>query len=149
MTNIYILIAVALIAGAVIPTQTAVNNKMAGTLASPILAALVSFVVGTLALLVYVVATGEKFGDLSAARNAPLSAWLGGLLGAFFVASTIILLPRLGVVLTISLVIAGQLAMSLVIDHFGLLGMPVKEISLARIAGIVLVGVGAVVIRKF
>lgn len=149
MSNIYLLIAIALIAGAVIPTQTAVNNKMAGALASPILAALVSFVVGTLALLVYVLATGEKFGDLSAARNAPPLAWVGGLLGAFFVASTIILLPRLGVVLTISLVIAGQLVMSLVIDHFGLLGMPVKEISLARIAGIVLVGVGAVVIRKF
>lgn len=119
------------------------------SLSSPILAALVSFVVGTVSLLIYVIASGEKFSDVSLARNAPAFAWLGGLLGAFFVASTIILLPRLGVVLTISLVIAGQMIMSLIIDHFGLLGTPVKEINLARVTGVILIGVGAVIIRKF
>lgn len=122
---------------------------MATSLSSPILAALVSFVVGTVSLLIYVIASGEKIADVSLARNAPVFAWLGGLLGAFFVASTIILLPRLGVVLTISLVIAGQMIMSLIIDHFGLLGTPVKEINLARVSGVILIGVGAVIIRKF
>lgn len=149
MTNIYILIAVALIAGAVIPTQTALNNKMAGTVSSPILAALVSFLVGTTTILIYALASGERVASLADAKNAPPAAWLGGVLGAFFVASTIVLLPRLGVVLTISLVIAGQLIMSLVIDHFGLLGLPVKEISLPKLVGIALVGVGAVIIRKY
>lgn len=149
MSNTYLLIVVALIAGAVIPTQTSLNNRMATSLSSPILAALVSFVVGTVSLLIYVIASGEKIADVSLARNAPVFAWLGGLLGAFFVASTIILLPRLGVVLTISLVIAGQMIMSLIIDHFGLLGTPVKEINLARVSGVILIGVGAVIIRKF
>ncbi len=149
MANTYLLIVVALIAGAVIPTQTSLNNRMATSLSSPILAALVSFVVGTVSLLIYVIASGEKIADVSLARNAPAFAWLGGLLGAFFVASTIILLPRLGVVLTISLVIAGQMIMSLIIDHFGLLGTPVKEINLARVSGVILIGVGAVIIRKF
>lgn len=149
MSNTYLLIVVALIAGAVIPTQTSLNNRMATSLSSPILATLVSFVVGTVSLLIYVIASGEKIADVSLARNAPVFAWLGGLLGAFFVASTIILLPRLGVVLTISLVIAGQMIMSLIIDHFGLLGTPVKEINLARVSGVILIGVGAVIIRKF
>lgn len=149
MSSTYFLIAIALIAGAIIPTQTAVNNKMAGALSSPILAALVSFMVGTASLLIYAVVSGERLGSLGEARNAPSISWLGGILGAFFVASTIILLPRLGVVMTISLVIAGQLVMSLVIDHFGLLGMPVREISVPRVIGILLVGIGAVLIRKF
>ena len=149
VTNLYILITVALIAGAVIPTQTALNNKMSGTLSSPILAALVSFLVGTTTLLIYALASGERISSLTDAKNAPPTAWLGGVLGAFFVASTIILLPRLGVVLTISLVIAGQLMMSLLIDHFGLLGLPVKEISVPRMIGVVFVGIGAVLIRKF
>lgn len=149
VSNIYILAIVALIAGAVIPAQTALNNKMSGAVASPILAALVSFLVGSTTILIYALLTGEKVSNLSMAKDAAPSAWLGGVLGAFFVASTIILLPRLGVVLTISLVIAGQLVMSVIIDHYGLLGLPVKAVSLPRIAGVVLVAIGAILIRKY
>lgn len=149
VSNIYILVIVALIAGAVIPTQTALNNKMAGAVSSPILAALVSFLVGSLTILIYALASGEKVANLSMAKDAQPTAWLGGMLGAFFVASTIILLPRLGVVLTISLVIAGQLVVSLIIDHYGLLGLPVKEVSLPRLAGVALVAIGAILIRKY
>lgn len=149
MSNIYILIFVALLAGAAIPAQTALNNKMAGAVSSPILAALVSFLVGSTTILIYALASGEKISNLSVAKDAESTAWLGGVLGAFFVASTIILLPRLGVVLTISLVIAGQLVMSLVIDHFGLLGLPVKAVTLPRVAGVALIAIGAILIRKY
>jgi bacterial/archaeal transporter family-2 protein len=139
----------ALLAGAAIPTQTAMNNRMAGAVSSPILAALVSFLVGSTTILIYAVVSGEKISNLSIAKNAEWTAWLGGVLGAFFVASTIILLPRLGVVLTISLVIAGQMVMSLVIDHFGLLGLPVKAVTYPKIAGVALIAIGAILIRKY
>lgn len=139
----------ALIAGAFLPVQTAVNNKMAMTVGSPILAALVSFVVGTFGLLIYALATGESVSSVASAKNAPAIAWIGGLLGAFFVTATVILLPRLGVALTISLIIAGQMAAAVAIDHYGLLGVPIKEVSLARLLGVLLVTAGVILIRKF
>ena len=109
MSNIYFLLFVALVAGAVLPVQTAVNNKMAVTVGSPVLGALVSFAVGTLSILIYSIASGESLASIPDSKDAPLIAWIGGLLGAFFVTSTIILLPRIGVAMTISLIIAGQM----------------------------------------
>lgn len=149
MNSVYILLVVALIAGVVLPVQTAANNKMALAVGSPILGALVSFIVGTLSILTYAIVSGESLSALTDSKNAPTIAWIGGILGAFFVASTIILLPRLGVAVTVSLIIAGQLIAAVVMDHYGLLGVPVKEISLLRIAGILLIVGGVVLVRKF
>jgi len=149
MSNIYVLLLVALVAGAVLPVQTAVNNKMAVTVGSPVLGALVSFAVGTLSILIYSLASGESLPSLSSSKDAPAIAWIGGLLGAFFVTATIILMPRVGVAMTISLIIAGQLITALVMDHFGLLGLEVRQVTPLRIVGVVLVGLGAVLIRKF
>ena len=149
MSPLYFFIFLALLAGAVLPTQTALNNKLAVTVGDPILAAFISFVVGTLALFAYSLATGVSFGNIASAKNAPPSAWLGGVLGAFFVASTIILLPRLGVAMTFGLVVAGQMLVTLLYDHFGFLGLDVKEITLGRVGGVILVILGVVLIRKF
>lgn len=149
MSNIYFYLLIALLAGAMMPTQAATNNKMAAFVDSPILAAFVSFVVGTVALLVYAVLAGIPMGNLAGVRNAPPIAWAGGFLGAFFVAAAVTLVPRLGVAMTFSLIIAGQMIVTLIIDHFGLLGIPVKEISIPRVAGILLIAAGVVLIRKF
>src|SRR6478735_2055361 len=146
MSNIYFYILLALAAGAMMPTQAATNNKMAGVVESPILAAFISFFVGTVALFVYMLLSGSPLGNLSSAKDAPAIAWIGGLLGAFFVTAAVMLVPRLGVAMTFSLIIAGQMIVTLVIDHFGLLGVPMKEVSLARIAGIVLIAGGVVLI---
>ena len=131
------------------PTQAATNNRMAEAVGSPVIAALISFLIGTVALFVYALASGGTMTSLAAARNAPPVAWLGGLLGAFFVTATVALLPRLGVALTFSVIIAGQMVVTLVLDHFGLLGVPVKEISFARIGGMLLITAGVILIRKF
>lgn len=149
MSNTYVYLLIALVAGALMPTQAATNNKMATVVESPILAALISFVVGTVALVVYALMAGESLSSLAAAKNAPPIAWIGGFLGAFFVAAAIILVPRLGVAMTFSLIIAGQMIVTLIIDHFGLLGVPVKEVSFARIGGILLITAGVVLIRRF
>ena len=131
------------------PTQAATNNRMASVVESPILAALLSFLVGTIALFAYALLTGESISNLALAKNAPPIAWIGGLLGAFFVAAAVTLVPRLGVAMTFSLIIAGQMVATLIIDHFGLLGVPVKEISFTRIAGILLIMCGVILIRRF
>lgn len=149
MPALYFLIVLALLAGAVLPTQTALNNKLAVTVDNPILAALLSFVVGTITLAIYCVATGVPLGNIVSAKNAPPTAWLGGVLGAFFVASTIILLPRLGVALTFGLIVAGQMLITLFYDQFGLLGLDVKQMTAGRVVGVLLVIGGVILIRKF
>ena len=149
MSNIYFYMLLALAAGAMMPTQAATNNKMAIVVDSPILSAFISFFIGTIALFIYVLISGVPLGNLASAKEAPAIAWLGGLLGAFFVTAAVMLVPRLGVAMTFSLIIAGQMIVTLIIDHFGLLGVPMREVSLARIGGILLIAAGVVVIRRF
>ena len=149
MSNIYFLLLIAVIAGVVLPVQTAVNNKMAVAVGSPILGALVSFAVGTLSILIYSIASGESLSSLPSSKEAPAIAWIGGLLGAFFVTATIILLPRIGVAMTISLIVAGQMITALIMDHFGLLGVEVRSMSLLRVVGVLLISLGVVLIRRF
>lgn len=149
MPALYFLIVLALLAGAVLPTQTALNNKLAVTVDNPILAALLSFIVGTITIAIYSVASGVPLGNIAAAKNAPPAAWLGGVLGAFFVASTVILLPRLGVAMTFGLVVAGQMLITLFYDHFGLLGLDVKPMNFGRVIGVLLVIGGVILIRRF
>jgi transporter family-2 protein len=149
MSNVYFYFILALAAGAMMPTQAAINNRLAGYVGSPVSAAFVSFLIGTVGLLVYMLATGTSVRSLFGVTDAPPVAWLGGLLGAFFVTCTVILVPRLGVAMTFSLIVAGQMLITLVLDHFGFLGIPVKEVSLARMAGVILITAGVVIIRRF
>jgi bacterial/archaeal transporter family-2 protein len=149
MSNVYFYLLLALLAGTMMPTQAAINNKMAAFVDSPILAALVSFFVGTVALFIYSLATGTTLGNLLSARQAPVVAWLGGILGAFFVTAVIIAVPRLGVAMTFSLIVAGQMLITLFLDHFGFLGLEERPISIPRILGVILIIGGVVLIRRF
>ncbi|MEJ7847730.1 MAG: DMT family transporter [Pyrinomonadaceae bacterium] len=149
MSNNYLYLLIALLAGAMMPTQAATNNKMAAFVESPVLAAFISFFVGTIALFAYILISGIPLGNLAAAKDATAIAWIGGLLGAFFVAATVTLVPKLGVAMSFSLIIAGQMIVTILIDHFGLLGVEVKPLSFARIAGILLITFGVVLIRRF
>ena len=55
--------------------------------------------------------------------------------------------PRLGVAVTMSLIIAGQLAAAVVLYHIGLLGVIVREATPGRIAGVVVMFTGVLMIR--
>lgn len=139
----------ALLAGALMPTQAAVNHRMANFVQHPVLSAFLSFGIGTLALGLYILISGIPLSQLKGALAAPASAWVGGLCGAFFVASVVALVPRLGVALTFSLLIAGQMIATLPIDHYGFLGVPLREITLPRLLGVALVIAGVLLIRKY
>ncbi len=142
MSVIYYLVAISI--GVAIAAQSAVNNQLKSFLGgSTFLTALVSFAVGGLSLCVICALSGERFTQLVQLRNT--NPWLlsGGVLGAFFVFGTTLLAPRLGVAAMISLVIFGQVTMALIMDGFGMLGLPVREIVPLRLVGIVLVLAGA------
>lgn len=144
-----LLLAAALLAGALLPIQAALNAKMGRAINSPVAGAFISFAVGSIALILYIFFTKQPFQLTTALKQSPWYAWFGGVLGTFYVAGSIILLPRLGVALTFSLVIVGQLLVALAMDHFGLLGVAVKSINLYRILGVAFLIAGVILIRKF
>ena len=146
-TLVFILLAIA--AGAVLPVQAALNGKMGRAVGDPVYAAFISFVVGSVALFVYLLATRTDLGTLAEAKTVDWTVWTAGILGGFYVACVIILAPKLGVALTFGLVVTGQLGISLLIDNYGLLGIPAHTISWQRIAGVLLIIGGVVLIRKF
>lgn len=113
-----------------------------------ITAASISFFVGTIALLVAVLAAREGTPTIAGLSGAPWWAWAGGFLGAFYVAASIILTPRLGAVTTIGFIISGQVLASIILDQFGLLNLPVHPITLPRLGGAVLVVAGAIIVLR-
>jgi len=145
----YFLIFLAFLCGAVFPTQAGLNAKMARLVGNPVLAALLSFATGLIALTVYAIVTRIPLSQFSQFKNAPWYVWLAGILGAFYISTVIVLMPRLGVALTFGLIVAGQMTVSLLLDHFGWLDAPVREISLGRIIGAFFLIIGVILIRKF
>jgi transporter family-2 protein len=78
----------------------------------------------------------------------PVWAWFGGLMGAFYVATSTIVATQLGATSLLALALLGQLATALIIDHFGWLGLPENPITLVRLAGVGLLGVGVWLITR-
>ena len=144
-----ILILLAVVSGAVLPIQAALNGKMGKAVGDPIYAALISFVVGSIGLLAYVIVSKTQLSSITEATSVNWTVWLAGILGAFYVACVMILAPKLGVALTFGLVVTGQLGISLILDHFGLIGIPVREINWQKILGMAFIIAGVVIIRKF
>ena len=134
--------------GAATALQAPTNAKLMGAVGSPVNAAFVSFAVGTAALGILAVLLQVR-PDMAASRALPWYAWVGGLYGAIFVVAAAWGVPRLGVATTIILMVAGQLLLSVVLDHFGVMGMPKQPISLGRVAGIGLVIAGVLMVRRF
>ncbi|WP_291835525.1 DMT family transporter [Brevundimonas sp.] len=136
------------LAGGATALQAPTNAKMMTAVGSPVNAAFVSFAVGTAALGVMAVILQTK-PDMAAARGLPWYAWIGGLYGAIFVVAAAWGVPRLGVALTITLMVAGQLLIGLILDQIGAFGAPQHPISLGRLAGVALVIGGVLMVRRF
>lgn len=136
------------LAGGATALQAPTNAKLMGAAGSPVNAALISFAVGTAALGVVAMILQAK-PDITTARAMPWYVWIGGLYGAIFVVAAAWGVPRLGVALTITLMVAGQLLVGLMLDHFGAFGAPQHPISLGRAAGVALVLAGVLMVRRF
>ena len=147
MAALYVLLALA--AGAVLPFQAGVNARLAHFVESPIRASFVSFVVGTIVLLVLSAAILKPLPPGSRLGGAPWWVWVGGVLGAFYVFVTVVSAPRVGAATLIAALVAGQAVASLVVDHFGWVGFPVHHVSAGRAAGVALVFAGVLLVRLF
>ncbi len=145
-----ILIGVALTMGLFMAVQPAINLELRRFVGSPAQAAMISTTVSTISLAFFVFVLQRKpWPSLQAATSTPWWIWVGGLLGAVYVAVSVVLIQRLGAAFAFSLVVLGQMATALVMDRFGLFGIPVHEFTPGRVIGVALVISGVVLVRMF
>ena len=147
--NNLIYYALAIIAGIMLSTQAGINSQLRTAVGDPVMAALVSFLVGTAALLIYVlIFNKENAGIMDSLKEMSLYKWTGGLIGALYVTGVIIVAPRIGATNTAGLIVAGQILFALFLDHYGLLGFVQHSISYMRVAGALLLILGVFMILK-
>lgn len=135
-------------AGAVVPLQGGINAMLGRSLGHPLWATLVSLLVSIAAVLPVMLLLRVPLPSFEFAGKAPFWLWSGGIYGVFFISLALILMPKLGASGFIGAAIAGQLIASLVLDHFGLLGLATKQISTGRVLGAMLL-IGGVLLMQF
>ena len=130
-----------LLGGVFLASQAPINAALARSLGDPVLAACISFGIGFVVLAALSALRGA-WPSGSAMAAAPWWSWLGGLLGAFYVAVVIWGVPQLGVVSTVAALVFGQVAAALILDAVGAFGLPVQAITWQRLlaAGLILSG---------
>ena len=138
-----LLLAVAI--GALLPMEALMNARLGQATRGPLFAAMVTCLVGaaTLAMLLAVVRPSAS--APGSGGTLPLWLWFGGLLGATYLASATMLVPRLGAAGLICLVVLGQLLSSLLLDHYGVLNAP-RPADAWRVIGAALVAGGALLV---
>jgi transporter family-2 protein len=141
------LIGITLLAGAGLPLQAGINAQLIRWAGHAITSALVSFAVGTACLAV--VALASRVPWPAALAGAPAWAWMGGPIGAVFVAAAAVLAPKLGAAFFVGVVVAGQMVASILLDHFGVLGFARHPVSAMRLVGALLLVAGVALIRRF
>lgn len=144
-----LLLPVALAAGMAAPAQFAINSQLRNVVGGPVLAAGISFLIGTVALFVAAVVVRRTVSGFGGVLSAPWWMYTGGLLGAGFVLASIILTPRLGAAATVGLFLAGQVIASIIIDHFGLFRAAVQEATPPRLLGVLLILAGVFLVQRF
>ena len=143
--NAWWMMGLAILVGAILPFQGLLNAKLGTQIGGPIVAAFTSFLIGTVALGLYLVIARERIG-LAGAGSLPMWIWMGGLLGALYVAVVTLLIPRIGPAAMMCLVIFGQVTMALLLDRFGVLQDAPRTVDAVRILGALLVLVGAILV---
>ncbi len=144
-----ILVLFAFALGVTAVVQVGINADLRALVGNPYQTALISTTVSTVSLiLISLFVYHRPYPDGQVFRDMPWWMWTGGIIGAFFVAGTAALVTRLGGSVLFSLIILGQLVGAVVLDHYGWFGVDKHPISLPRTAGIILVLVGAIIVRR-
>jgi len=139
--------ALAFMVGALLSIQAPINALASARLGHPLAGATLSFVVGTVFLIGATALVARSEISWSALRTLPPELWLGGILGAIYITTAIILTPRIGIGALLALAIAGQVIAGLALDHYGVLGLEPRAVGAGRAIGAVLVIGGALMVR--
>ena len=143
----YIWILFAFMLGVAMPLQTGINMSLTqGWTHHTLLTAMFSSLGTTATLAIALLIMRPSFPQM---KLMPIWQYTGGLLGATMLLGAIVVGPRLGAATLIALVLAGQLSAAVIFDHFGILGFSAKAVTLPRVLGIILIGAGAFLVRRF
>lgn len=142
------LILLAVLVGIVLPVQAGVNAQLRIGVGHPMLAAFISFAVGTVALLGLNLLLRTPLPSSETVGRIAWWHWIGGLLGATYIYLAIVLAPRLGAATLVASIVTGQMITSLLLDHFGLLGYPQQPLTPARFVGALFVVGGVLLIQR-
>ena len=143
MFFVYLIIALA--AGVALATQSAINTQLAKAMSGEAaIATFISFAVGTIVLFFIAWVKTDLWGNLSTVPSQPWWKLIGGILGAVVVFTTVLLAPKLGITAMLFFIIVGQLITAATIDHFGLIGMPIREVNITKLIGLIIVAFGLV-----
>ena len=143
MFFVYLIIALA--AGVALATQSAINTQLAKAMSGEaVIATFISFAVGTLVLFFIAWVKTDLWGNLSTVPSQPWWKLIGGILGAVVVFTTVLLAPKLGITAMLFFIIVGQFITAATIDHFGLIGMPIREVNITKFIGLIIVAFGLV-----
>ena len=141
----------AVMAGACLPIQGAINAQLRLDLRAPFTAGFFSFVVATgaasLVLLLRQAVAGAPPPAVDRLRFVPWWGWAGGVAGATYVISVFLLIPVIGAAATVALTVGGQQVASIVVDGCGLLRLPRRPITGARLAGAAVLMAGVALLQ--
>lgn len=141
----FVYLIVALAAGVALATQSAINTQLAKAMSGEaVIATFISFAVGTIVLFFIAWVKTDLWGNLSTVPSQPWWKLIGGILGAVVVFTTVLLAPKLGITAMLFFIIVGQLITATTIDHFGLIGMPIREVNITKFIGLIIVASGLV-----
>jgi transporter family-2 protein len=134
------------VAGGLIALQAPINSEL-GKATGGLQAALVSFVVGTVALAAIVLLSGRA-GGLGSTFDLSWYYLVGGLLGAIYVTNALLAVSAIGAGGVAALTVAGQLTASVAIDRLGLFGLDQVALTPGRLLGVALLLAGTVLVIR-
>ena len=137
----------AIAAGLSLVVQQALNANLRAALNSAAWSGFMSYALGVICMVALALLLQDPLPSVATVSRIPWFSWTGGVFGAIFIGLAIFLIPQLGAATFFALLIAGQMLGSMVFDHFGVLGVPIYNISVIRIAGAALLVAGVVLIR--
>ncbi|NQZ29864.1 MAG: DMT family transporter [Oceanospirillaceae bacterium] len=143
----WMLIAMAVVAGTMLPMQGALNARLGALMLHPMQATLVSYIGGTIACVFVLLIAQASIPDYKRLASIDWYLYLGGFLGAVFVSGMLYLMPRIGIANMLAAAILGQLVMSVIFDHYGLAGVKI-EINSSRIIGVFLLLAGVYFLQR-
>lgn len=144
----YIYILFAFLVGLAITVQAGVNANLRQAMASPILAAAISFGSGLIALILLFFASGSSAPSLEAIKQVSWWKWTGGVMGAVYMITVIVSVPKIGTANLVSLSVAGQLVAAIILDHYGLMGFTLHPANGWRLLGVMLIITGVLLVVK-
>jgi bacterial/archaeal transporter family-2 protein len=144
---ISILYILTILCGAALAFQVGMNSKLSQTVESTSWGVFISFLIGTAAILLFQLIIMAPLPNFFGLKAMPIYGWLGGFLGALYVISITFIAPKIGFTTTFTLVVAGQLLASLMLEHFSLLGAPENHITIKKIFACFLVLAGVILSR--